>query len=71
MKVLDVGCGVGGPARNIAKFSGATIVGLNNNDYQVSRATAKSVKRNLDHLCTFQKVSPLLLLTVHYGCFTL
>jgi sterol 24-C-methyltransferase len=55
MKVLDVGCGVGGPARNIAKFSGATIVGLNNNDYQVSRATAKSVKRNLDHLCTFQK----------------
>lgn len=28
MKVLDVGCGVGGPAREIARFSDATIVGL-------------------------------------------
>jgi sterol 24-C-methyltransferase len=35
MKVLDVGCGVGGPARNIARFSGAHVTGLNNNDFQV------------------------------------
>src|SRR3954462_8452552 len=27
MKVLDVGCGVGGPMRAIARFSGATVVG--------------------------------------------
>jgi sterol 24-C-methyltransferase len=32
--VLDVGCGVGGPAREIAIFSDSNIVGLNNNDYQ-------------------------------------
>jgi cyclopropane fatty-acyl-phospholipid synthase-like methyltransferase len=32
--VLDVGCGVGGPAREIALFTDANIVGLNNNDYQ-------------------------------------
>jgi sterol 24-C-methyltransferase len=39
MRVLDVGCGVGGPAREIAKFSGvAHITGLNLNEYQVSRA---------------------------------
>jgi len=37
-KCLDVGCGVGGPARNIASFSEAQIVGLNNNAYQLSRA---------------------------------
>jgi len=37
-KCLDVGCGVGGPARNIANFSDATIVGLNNNAYQLTRA---------------------------------
>jgi len=37
-KAIDIGCGVGGPLRNIAKFSGAKIVGLNNNEYQVSRA---------------------------------
>ncbi|KAF2398433.1 hypothetical protein EJ06DRAFT_497118 [Trichodelitschia bisporula] len=39
MKVLDVGCGVGGPAREIAKFAGVDIVGINNNDYQIERAT--------------------------------
>ena len=32
--VLDVGCGVGGPAREIATFSECNVVGLNNNDYQ-------------------------------------
>src|SRR5687767_15294436 len=37
MTVLDLGCGVGGPMRTIARFSGATIVGVNNNDYQIAR----------------------------------
>jgi len=35
--VLDVGCGVGGPLRNIARFTGAKIIGLNNNEFQVRR----------------------------------
>ena len=39
MKVLDVGCGVGGPAREIARFADAHITGLNINDYQIQRAT--------------------------------
>ncbi|KAL6713052.1 Delta(24)-sterol C-methyltransferase [Lecanora helva] len=38
MKVLDVGCGIGGPAREIAKFAVVEIVGVNNYEYQVSRA---------------------------------
>lgn len=38
MKVLDVGCGVGGPAREISKFTGCYITGLNINAYQVQRA---------------------------------
>jgi sterol 24-C-methyltransferase len=37
MKVLDVGCGVGGPARNIARFSRADVTGVTINDYQVKR----------------------------------
>jgi sterol 24-C-methyltransferase len=37
MKVLDVGCGVGGPAREIVRFTGCNVTGLNNNDYQVER----------------------------------
>lgn len=55
MKVLDVGCGVGGPAREIAKFSGANIVGLNNNDYQIERARRYAAKEGLAHQLEFTK----------------
>jgi sterol 24-C-methyltransferase len=34
-KVLDVGCGVGGPLRNIHAFTGADITGVTINEYQV------------------------------------
>lgn len=37
-KVVDLGCGVGGPAREISAFSGASVTGVNNNAYQVKRA---------------------------------
>jgi len=66
-KVLDVGCGVGGPAREIAKFTGAHITGLNNNDYQIDRATRYAAKEGLSNQLKFVKgdfmvcVSPLLL----------
>ena len=51
MKVLDVGCGVGGPAREIAKFADVNIVGLNNNDYQIERASRYAAQEGLsDHL---------------------
>ncbi|KAH8590719.1 putative sterol 24-C-methyltransferase [Bisporella sp. PMI_857] len=54
-RVLDVGCGVGGPAREIAKFSGAHITGLNNNDYQIERATRYAQKEGLSHQLDFVK----------------
>lgn len=55
MRVLDVGCGVGGPAREIATFSDATIVGLNNNDFQIQRAKKYTAKRGLSDQVTFVK----------------
>jgi len=55
MKVLDVGCGVGGPAREIARFTDATIVGVNNNDFQIDRATKKTAKAGLSDKVSFQK----------------
>ncbi|KAG8530088.1 Delta(24)-sterol C-methyltransferase [Bacidia gigantensis] len=55
MRVLDVGCGVGGPAREIAKFTGAKIVGLNNNDYQIERATHYAAKEGLSSQLSFTK----------------
>ena len=44
--VLDVGCGVGGPAREIASFAGCHITGITLNQYQVNRATLYTSKRN-------------------------
>jgi sterol 24-C-methyltransferase len=52
MKVLDVGCGVGGPMREIAAFSGASIVGLNNNAYQLSKCDVYNREAQLDELCS-------------------
>ena len=55
MRVLDVGCGVGGPAREIAQFSDANIVGLNNNDFQVLRARKYTKQAGLENQVTFVK----------------
>lgn len=55
MKVLDVGCGVGGPAREITRFTGANITGLNNNDYQIMRANNWAKANKLDHKLNFVK----------------
>lgn len=55
MKVLDVGCGVGGPAREIARFADVHITGLNNNDYQIERATAAAAKVGLSDQLKFVK----------------
>ena len=37
MKVLDVGCGIGGPMKEIAKFVDCNVVGLNINPYQLQK----------------------------------
>ncbi len=55
MKVLDVGCGVGGPAREIVKFSGANVLGLNNNDYQIARGNQYAMKEGLSSKLAFIK----------------
>jgi sterol 24-C-methyltransferase len=50
-KVLDVGCGVGGPMRAIARFSGASVDGVNNNDYQLTKLTRYNEAAGLANLC--------------------
>jgi len=55
MKVLDVGCGVGGPAREIARFAGVNVTGLNNNDYQIERATKYAETEGLADRLNFVK----------------
>ncbi|ERN00850.1 cycloartenol-C-24-methyltransferase 1 isoform X2 [Amborella trichopoda] len=55
MKVLDVGCGIGGPLREIARFSLTSITGLNNNEYQISRGTVLNRIAGVDKTCDFVK----------------
>ncbi|XP_010547283.1 PREDICTED: cycloartenol-C-24-methyltransferase-like [Tarenaya hassleriana] len=54
-KVLDVGCGIGGPLREIALFSRASITGLNNNEYQITRGEELNRAAGLDKTCNFVK----------------
>ncbi|XP_072986222.1 cycloartenol-C-24-methyltransferase 1-like [Typha latifolia] len=55
MKVLDVGCGIGGPLREIARFSSTMITGLNNNEYQISRGKDLNRIAGLSESCNFVK----------------
>jgi len=46
-KLLDCGCGVGGPARNIAKFTGAHVTGITINQFQVHRGNTLNAQQGL------------------------
>lgn len=54
-KVLDVGCGIGGPLREIARFSSTSVTGLNNNEYQITRGKELNRIAGVDRTCDFVK----------------
>ena len=49
MTVADIGCGIGGPMRRIARESGVRVVGVNNNEVQVEKAKMLNAEAGLDH----------------------
>mmetsp|Transcript_1766 Transcript_1766/g.2824 ORF Transcript_1766/g.2824 Transcript_1766/m.2824 type:complete len:404 (+) Transcript_1766:96-1307(+) len=50
-EVLDVGCGVGGPLRNIQQFTGADITGVTINEYQVKVGNQYCAQKGIDQKC--------------------
>lgn len=48
MKVLDVGCGIGGPARTIASEKGCNIVGVTRNEWHIERGRVLTKEAGLD-----------------------
>lgn len=50
-KVLDMGCGIGGPMRTIHRFSGAVIQGITINEYQVKVANRYNAEMGMDKHC--------------------
>ena len=62
MRIVDIGCGVGGPMRRVARESGANVVCLNNNKQQLEEARRRNLKAGLDHKaeyieCNFMDMS--------------
>ena len=53
MVVADLRCGVGGPLMEIARFSGAKIVGVSSNAYQLERARKLTEEAELTHLAQY------------------
>ena len=52
-KVLDVGCGIGGPMCHVARTTGAHVLGVNINEHQIKVGRALNSKANLEHLTDF------------------
>jgi len=52
---LDVGCGVGGPMRNVARFSGSKVTGANISDYQIKVGNKRNKAEHLADMCTLVK----------------
>lgn len=50
MKVLDVGCGIGGPARTIATRFGCNVVGLVNSEWHVKRGEALNKETGIEDI---------------------
>jgi SAM-dependent methyltransferase len=53
MRVLDLGCGIGGPARTIASTVGCKVVGITNSEWHVERGTALTKKAGLEDMVEF------------------
>lgn len=54
LTVLDVGCGTGSPACDLAETYGVHVVGITTSAVGVDAARARAVERGLDHLVSFE-----------------
>ena len=57
-RILDIGCGIGGPAMDMARVHGASVVGIDLEEQLVARASADASKAGLEDRCVFQCVAP-------------
>lgn len=51
MRVVDIGCGVGGPMRYLARITGAHITGINIDAYQIEKAQRYNRQAGLEDRC--------------------
>ncbi len=53
LEAVDLGCGVGGPMVHLAKATGARIIGVNHNPFQIQRGTRYLRRAGLEDRCRF------------------
>ena len=53
MKVIDVGCGIGGPMRRVIREAGVRVAGVNSNEIQLSKAQSLNTEAGLDHMADY------------------
>ena len=53
-KMVDVGCGIGGSSRHIAKKYGCTAQGITLSPYQAGRGNELAKEQGVDNLTNFQ-----------------
>ena len=54
--ILDVGCGIGGPALDMVRRHGADVIGIDLEAPLIERAKARALKAGLANRCTFERV---------------
>ena len=64
MTVIDVGCGIGGPMRRVAREAGVTVTGVNSSEIQLEKATSLNREAGVDHMvdyvtCSFMDMSTI------------
>ena len=57
MTVVDVGCGIGGPMRRVAREAGVRVTGININTIQLERAKRLTAEAGLDHMVDYEACS--------------
>ncbi|MDE0094712.1 MAG: class I SAM-dependent methyltransferase [Gammaproteobacteria bacterium] len=67
--VADVGCGIGGPMRRVARQSGAKVLLVNNHQRQLDRAKKLNKEANVDHLADYLHCSFLDMNTIPENTF--
>jgi len=55
-RILDIGCGIGGPALEMASTHGANVVGIDLEAPLIARAIQAAIDLKLNKQCTFQTV---------------
>ncbi len=53
MRVVDIGCGIGGPMRRVVRDAGVRVVGVNSNEIQLEKAKSLNAEAGLDHMVDY------------------